>query len=181
MEEHQNLTIPANNLGAVNYLNMLPFFAFAPGVHRTPVPRELNNLAREGRIAAGCLSAIAGLSSGFEPAAPFMGVGAERKVESVFLEPIIPGAKDKAGKAIAFWNDVRFRNIDGLQRLEHTAAADDEHAQNHVRILSSEASEQAEWLFRTLLLSQCIRTTVESTPPGWENRNCLARVPRLTA
>jgi predicted solute-binding protein len=175
MMEHLVYSGGDTNLGAVNYLNMLPYFAFAPQISRTATPREMNAMAREGRVSAACISAIAGLAGGLEPSIPFIGVGAEHKVESVFLEPIIPAGAGAAAM-VEFWSGVRSRNFGGLRQLgmRDTAAVDAQ--RSRVRILTSGASEQSEWLFRMLLAAQGIASSVERTPSTLQHSDVAAWV-----
>lgn len=141
-------------LGAVSYLNMIPFFACSD----TPVelfatPRLLNDSIRAGAVDAGCMSAIAGVRAGFEPTEPFMGVAAAQTVGSVFVEPVLETAADKT-----FWHQFYESVSGGLARLKEQDPFSPQ--EEKVQILSSGASEQSEWLARMLLQSQGIRSEV---------------------
>src|SRR5690349_8109568 len=148
-------------LGAVAYLNMLPFFAYAPDIELVPHPRALNTLAMKRQLDAACMSAIAGLSQGFQPIEPFTGVGAEYKVGSAFLEPIVRTQSDRL-----FWGEVHRRNINGLAefgRLDVIASV----STPKFYLLTSGASEQSEWLFCALLAAQGLQAVVLRVPGAW--------------
>lgn len=134
-------------LGAVSYLNMLPYF-HQGDVAVFHTPRALNEAARRGEVDAACMSAIAGLRAGFRPLVPSFGIGARHAVRSVYLEPLPRHPEDldlwrrwEAGLSERTW--AQTPSGSGPLPLQ---------GQN-VAIWTSGASEHSEWLARTLLLS----------------------------
>ncbi|MCA2959369.1 MAG: hypothetical protein IOD12_03895 [Silvanigrellales bacterium] len=125
-------------LGAVAYLNMLPFF-HQGNITVFKTPRALNDAARRGDVDAACMSAIAGLRAGFRPLFPAFGIGAAGPVRSVFVEPVPFSAAEDG-----FW-----RNWErGLPSREE------------VVLWTSGASEHSEWLASTLLETAGARVEV---------------------
>lgn len=129
-------------LGAVSYLNMLPYF-HEGNVRVFETPRALNNAARAGEVDAACMSAIAGLRAGFRPLVPAFGIGARAEVRSVFVEPVPFSAAEEA-----FW-----------RAWERGLSCSEE-----VVLWTSGASEHSEWLACTLLEEAGARVEVVVDP-----------------
>lgn len=157
------------NLGAVSYLNMLPYFFDDPGVTTLPSPRELNVLAKEDAFDAACLSAIAGLRAGFSPISPFFGIGSRGPVASVYLEPIF--AQQDINKSnytdgvTEFWIDFVNGNKNRLHELDLKSPPP--RVVRLVHLLTVGASEHSEWLIRVLLAAQGFATEVHRVPESW--------------
>lgn len=157
-----------NALGAVGYLNMLPFFHLGDvPVFRTP--RALNDAARAGKVGAACTSAIAGLRAGWIPLQPALGVGAAGSVRSVFLEPVPFLASEHAA-----W-DALTRSLQGVfaphvRALVEGTAIPSPLVRTYaptprpVVLFSSGASEHSEWLARTLLEAAGFSVRVDYVP-----------------
>ena len=125
-------------LGAVAYLNMLPFF-HQGNIAVFKTPRALNDAARGGDVDAACMSAIAGLRAGFRTLSPAFGIGAAGPVRSVFVEPMPFSAAEDG-----FWRNW----ARGLPSREE------------VILWTSGASEHSEWLAGALLEAAGARVEV---------------------
>ena len=160
------------NFGAVAYLNMLPFFYSNKEIVLAKSPRELNTGAREGSIDCACMSVIAGIRSGFKPVFPFVGVGSENRVRSVYLDALpmadasrlaLPETQKTQGRAseIAelpdFWGQFCIEN---KGHLEHFSMATPPVAKGRVHLFTAGASEHSEWLACVLLWTQGYETSV---------------------
>lgn len=129
-------------IAAVNYLNMFPFFAFAEDVVLFETPREANAATARGDVQAACISAISGIRNSLTPVSPFMGVATRTTVESVFVEPVLETSQDEI-----FWNQFS----DAVKTHRIAASGTTFKQKEHViHLVSSGASEQSEWMFRTL-------------------------------
>ncbi len=149
------------NLGAVSYLNMLPFFYDDPEIWRADSPSILNNAVRSGKIDVACMSAVAGLRLGWTPLIPSLGVGARSEVKSVYLEPLMRNSSDEE-----FWNQFVHQNSNGLLNCPDLApfgkgtAGTNADRFRQVNILTSGASEQSEWLSQKILGTQALETQI---------------------
>lgn len=136
-------------VGAVRYLNMLPYFFDSTDVEIFDSPALLNEAMRNDKVDAACMSAIAGIKSGFKPLEPMMGVASNENVGSVFLEPLLETPEQHL-----FWK--QFLALNSNCEIE----AEELVPKTHVAIFSSGASEQSLWLARLLLHWQGHKTTV---------------------
>jgi predicted solute-binding protein len=146
-------------MGVVSYLNMLPFFYDDSGTCLVAKsPAELNGLLVSGKVAAGCVSNIAGLRHGLRLILPAMGVACRGPVKSVYLEPLIVDSAD-----IEFWDRFERRNgsknNDLIAVIERKQSRSDISGQK-VEIMTSGASEQSLWLTQTLLALQGFESSV---------------------
>jgi len=139
-------------VGAVAYLNMLPFF-HTGSMPVFATPRALNDAMREGRLDAACMSAAAGLRAGFVPVAPAHGIGARGAVRSVYLEPLCASIDDAA-----FWTAWELSLDDGLAEMLARTAPLPMHGE--VVLFCWGASEHSEWLATTLLAARGWRARV---------------------
>lgn len=163
-----NQTLRPGTLGAVAYLNMLPFFADDPQVLLCESPAKLNALLSSGALLAGCCSVIAGLEAGLEPLVPHMGVAAEATVGSVYLEPLGLGSDDNQ---MELWSQWLTANRNGASRVDRV------HTQSHtftwpricgrLRVLTCGASAQSLWIVKTLWRLQGFETEVLAIPEMW--------------
>lgn len=136
-------------VGAVRYLNMLPYFFDSHDVEIFDSPALLNEAMRHEQVDAACMSAIAGIKSGFTPLEPMMGVASNENVGSVFLEPLLETPDQHL-----FWTKFLTLNSKGEIKVDNVES------RTHVAIFSSGASEQSLWLARLLLHWQGHKTTV---------------------
>lgn len=115
------------SVAAVGYLNMLPYFFDRSDIRLFSTPAQLNDAIRCGEVDAACTSAIASLQTDFLPIFPMLGVGSQREVGSVFLEPFFFDDEHQM-----FWKDFWSR-----PRLKKSI---------DLTIVTSGASEQSLWL-----------------------------------
>lgn len=148
-------------LGAVEYLNMLPFFFEDPHVELFPTPAALNRALAQGNVHAGCSSVAAGLDLRLREMRPLTGVAARSSVGSVYLELVSAGSESEnawnalrsftAEAAFAVSEKLRER---ALRLLEAEWATFDS-----VEILTSGASAQSLWIVRQFFerLKKCVQ------------------------
>ena len=129
------------SLGAVAYLNMLPFFADDPRVELYATPRLLNNSKSISN--AYCSSLIAGLNAGKNPVSNRYGVFSSGPVQSVYIEPLI--ATDAHAE---FWH--RLEQLWAHRQPDPVAALSDSGAHGRVILRTCGASEQSVWMVRVL-------------------------------
>jgi predicted solute-binding protein len=153
------MTTSAPRLGAVAYLNMLPFFAEDPGMMLTETPAQLNSLMAAGAVDAGCSSLIAGLRNGLVPLSPALGVAAESGVGSVYLEPLGLSRHPNQSEAWQKWV-TDLRNAYRVGPAPNTSPT-------HLRILTCGASAQSLWLVQTMAHWLGMATTVLPVPEVW--------------
>jgi predicted solute-binding protein len=144
------------SFGVVSYLNMLPYFADtsnSSGLLTFPTPSALNVALQNHSIDAGCVSNIVGLRNGFSLCRSRLGIASRGAVQSVYLEPIWRNSGDDS-----FWNNLQLKNQGGLARLRNSNLIQ---ASNQVvTIVTSGASEQSLWLFRSLMRAQGVDSKV---------------------
>lgn len=132
-------------LGAVSYLNMLPYFLDDSEVICFPSPAQLNENIDSNLDLVGCSSAVFGLRSGCHLVEGF-GISAQSKVRSVFLAP--HEVKASQGKT---WDEVRCRVFqpppDWMSKL---GLASPGSAPVAIRVFSNAHSAQSQWLFQCL-------------------------------
>ena len=116
-------------IGAVNYLNMMPWFSENPDMILFDTPREMNSALLEGKIDAACLSAIVGLKNKLTPLNPLCGIASDGPVQSVFIEPIINNFAQKNR-----WTNYLHKNS----------------TEPYMTLFTTEASQQSYWLFNRL-------------------------------
>lgn len=149
------------NFGAVAYLNMLPFFHSSKDITLAKSPRGLNEAAREGAVDCACMSVIAGIRAGFTPVFPFVGVGSEKRVKSVYLEALPMNAAKPVGTEIlelpSFWGQFCSQNKGLLQEFLFDSAPP---YAGRVHLFTAGASEHSEWLACVLLWAQGYSTLV---------------------
>lgn len=141
----------APQIGAVAYLNMLPYFYGDEDVILYRTPHALNEALASGTVDAGCSSVIAGLELGLEPLRPLAGVAAEAGVGSVFVEPVMAGPLDAE-----HWHSVRsalLRSTDPDSGFQSGLSLSVERLADisEVVILTTGASAQSLWLVQVLL------------------------------
>lgn len=152
-------------VGAVAYLNMLPYFFGDDDVvlHRTP--QELNRALAAGEVDAGCSSVVAGFELGLEPLWPLAGVGAEAGVRSVYLEPVVASETERFQwqSLRAAFSAVHQHDCDGASRQSLGLA---QGKVSEVLLLSSGASAQSLWLCENLLSGMGVHTRVRLIEPS---------------
>jgi predicted solute-binding protein len=117
-------------LGAVQYLNMLPFFYSEPQVQLFSSPRELNQAMRNGHLDAACMSCVAGREQNYLEL-PF-GVFAENYVLSVLLYSL-------SGSSAQLLEKLTYYNFQVEAEMHR-----------NIFLFSSGASEQSEWMAKKI-------------------------------
>lgn len=147
----------SEQLAAVAYLNMLPFFADNDRIVLYQRPTDLNHDLQAGHIGAGCSSVLAGLEAGLEPLMPLKGVAAENLVESVFIEAFLGNDDDNTR-----WAQFRIANEDrltGLGTAPLDTGSDEKAWTREVTLYSTGASAQSHWIVKSLFEAQGLKVT----------------------
>ena len=152
-------------LGAVSYLNMLPFFCDDRLMQLFDTPAELNERLGSGKLLAGCSSVIAGLRSGLDLLPGCFGVASDHQVASVFFEPIV-----QSSSTAGFWQTILANNHllassfgASEPRLSGSMVASTSRGRA-VKIFSSGASAQSIWILQTLLMLQGVPSEIVLIP-----------------
>lgn len=140
-------------LGIIRYLNMLPYGDMDFELQYYNSPRELNTALCQNTVMAGCISAIVGIKNNLNLLNPIYGIGAKSKILSVYLEPL---------SSPLIWQNIVKKNKDIISSNSYLECKENKiPLQRNIRILTTGASEQSEWLFSTLLRLQGYTVSVE--------------------
>lgn len=158
-------SIRAPQVGAVAYLNMLPYFFGDEGVVLYRTPQELNGALAAGEVDAGCSSVVAGFELGLEPLWPMAGVAAEAGVRSVYVEPVVVSEAERL-----LWENVRAA-LSAPRSQDHAADAGlglawSQAKISEVQLLTTGASAQSLWLCENLFSAIGLHTRVMRVDPS---------------
>ena len=147
-----------SKVGAVGYLNMLPFFHEPQNTcWVADSPTSLNKSLSSNALLSACVSNISGQKQRLILAEPAMGIACLGAVQSVYLEPLFHSESD-----VHFWNQFVICNENAFQNSRPLPIRRSERPSKPepVVLITSGASEQSLWLFRALLLWQGLESRV---------------------